>query len=129
MFTMNKTKRTSAKMKYNHGSGGSAPVTRGLIQTNRQAVFLPDADIVWNGHNHQGYIVPIARERLSDRGKVRKDLCWFLRTPGYKDEYGDGAEGYAVERSNAGPMTNGAIWLRFFVESDQIRLKPIPEIE
>ena len=129
MFTYNTTKRASFRMKYNHGAGGSAPVTRGTIQTNRQAVYLPDADIVWNGHNHQSYIVPIARERLSARGIVKRDLCWFVRTPGYNDGYGDGAEGYAVERSGSGPMTNGSIWIKFFMDGDRIRCKPIPEIE
>lgn len=129
MFKYNTTKRSSVRMKYNHGSGGAAPVTRGAIQTNRQAVFLPDADVVWNGHNHQGYIIPIARERLSDRGFVKRDLCWFLRTPGYNDGYGDGAEGYAVERSGSGPMPTGSIWLKFDLDGNRIRCRPIPEIE
>lgn len=129
MFRYNTTKRASKAMKYNHGGGGSAPVTRGVIKTNRQAVYLPDADIVWNGHNHQAYTVPIARERLTQAGRVKRDLCWFIRTPGYKDEYADGAEGYAVERSDAGPMTNGSIWLRFYLDAHTIRVKPIPEIE
>ena len=33
-----------------HGTGGGGPVTRGTIQTNRIAVFTPDADIVLTGH-------------------------------------------------------------------------------
>ena len=128
LFVFNKTKRASYRLKYHHGNGGSAPVTRGVIHTNRQAVFLPDADIVVNGHNHQGYILPIARERLSDRGVVRKDLCWFVRIPGYQDAYADGAEGYAVEK-NKGPTPNGSIWLHFYLEGNRIRMKPIPEFD
>jgi len=42
--------RSSVKMKYFHGAGGDSPVTRGVIQTNRQAVYLNGADIVVNGH-------------------------------------------------------------------------------
>ena len=42
--------RESIKLKYFHGAGAEAPVTRGVIQTNRQAVYLPDADVVVNGH-------------------------------------------------------------------------------
>ena len=128
LFTFNKTKRASYRLKYNHGNGGAAPVTRGVIQTNRQAVFLPDADIVVNGHNHQGYILPIARERLNASGKVSKDLCWFIRLPGYQDAYNDGAEGYVVEK-NSGPTPNGSVWLRFYLENDKIKCKPIPEFD
>ena len=115
-------------MKYNHGAGGSAPVTRGVIKTNRQAVFLPDADIVVYGHNHQAYSLPIARERLTSSGKVKTDMCWFLRVPGYKDEWKDGAEGYAVEK-NTGPTTNGAMWLRFYLDGNNVKVQPIPELE
>jgi len=128
MFTANKTNRSSMRVKYHHGSGGPAPVTRGAIQTNRQAVFLPDADVVWNGHNHQGYIMPIARERLTTNGKVKRDLCWFIRTPGYQDAYDDGYEGYVVEK-NAGTTPNGAVWLRLYYENDLVKVKPIPEME
>lgn len=38
------------KLHYHHGHGGGGPVTRGVIQTNRMAVYLADADIVWTGH-------------------------------------------------------------------------------
>jgi predicted phosphodiesterase len=128
MFVVNKTKRCSTQVKYHHGNGGSAPVTRGVIQTNRQAVFLPDADVVVNGHNHQSYIMPIARERLSRTGKVLKDLCWFVRIPGYQNAYGDGGSGYAVEK-NTGPTPHGSIWLRFFVEGDKVKVQPQPEMQ
>ena len=127
LFTFNGTKRQSYRLKYHHGSGGSAPVTRGVIQTNRQAVFLPDADIVWNGHNHQGYVMPVPRERLSRNGTVESDNCWFIRTPGYKDEWSRG-EGWAVER-NGGPTPLGSVWLRFYLYSDRIKMQVIPEIE
>ena len=35
--------RIQKNLKYFHGSGGGGPVTRGVIQTNRMAVYLPDA--------------------------------------------------------------------------------------
>jgi len=127
-FRANKTRQNSINLKYNHGSGGAAPVTRGVIQTNRQAVFLPDADVVWNGHNHQGYIMPLARERLTTTSKIIKDLCWFVRTPGYQDSYADGHEGYIVEK-NSGPTPNGAIWLRFYLDGKFVRCQPLLEIE
>ena len=56
-----------------HGYGGGGPVTRGVIQTNRQAVYQPDADIVWSGHTHDSWQVPISRVRLRTNGDVMLD--------------------------------------------------------
>jgi hypothetical protein len=127
MFTINKTKRRSVRLKYFHGAGKSvAPVTKGVIQTARQAVFLPNADLVINGHNHQGYILPLATERLSSTGKVERGIQWHGRIPGYKDDYGDGGDGFAVERGYP-PNPLGALWLRFLCTKDNIEYKLVPE--
>ncbi len=127
MFRMNKTRQQSVRIRYHHGSGGYAPVTRGTIQTNRQQVFLPDADVIWNGHNHQSYILPIKRERLSDKGKLYYDNCWHVRTPGYKNDWQKG-HGYAVEK-NQGPTPLGCAWLEFGVEKARIVMKAYQDIE
>lgn len=101
----------SIALRFSHSGGGAnAPVTRGVIETNRQAVYLPDADVVWNGHNHHGWIVPIARERLSNKGNVYQDLAWFVRTPGYESGYLLDDDGYAVQRA-LGPHPVGCIKL------------------
>lgn len=122
MFTIQKTVRSSLKMKYFHGSGGDAPVTRGVIQTARQAVYLPDASVVWNGHNHNEYCLPIQRERISESGKLFSDTQWHVRTPGYKNDYGDGSGGWAVE-SGMPPKPLGCVWLEFSVESKDAKIK------
>lgn len=36
---------------YHHGAGGSAPVTKGMIDFNRRDTFI-DADVLWLGHKH-----------------------------------------------------------------------------
>jgi len=129
MFNVNGTRRSSFKMKYFHGTGGGAPVTRGVIQTARQAVYLPDADIVANGHNHQAYIVPIKRERLKTSGKITQDIQWHVRIPGYKDDWNDGAEGWGVERGG-GPTPQGSMWLRFYHNrANGVSMQLIPEME
>jgi hypothetical protein len=115
LFNVRTTFRTSKRLKYYHGAGGGGPVTRGTIQTNRQAVYLPDADVVWNGHTHDAYVLPIQRERLNDAGRIQQDCVWYVRTPGYKDEYDDGATGWHVERG-APPKPIGACWMRFYLE-------------
>lgn len=103
------------KLWYFHGSGGGGPVTRGVIQTNRQAVFVSDADIVWNGHTHDSWHVPIPRVRLSSHDEIIQTRQVHVRTPGYKDEYGTGMDGWHVERGGA-PKPLGAAWLRIFRE-------------
>ena len=127
LFTMDKTKRASLNLKYFHGAGGSAPVTRGVIATNRQAVYLPDADIVWNGHNHEGYVTMIQRERISNAGKLFQDVQWHVRTPGYMNGYRDGSSGWAVE-SGMAPTPLGCVWLRLFREGDRIRVNAIQDV-
>lgn len=129
VFEINHSKRTRMiALKYFHGAGGRAPVTKGVIQTNRQAVFLPDANIVINGHNHQNYILVLGRERLGRTGKVYQDLQWHGRIPGYKDAYGDGGDGWEVEKGME-PTPLGALWLHFSMHDHDIKYKLITEIE
>ena len=128
MFTINHTVRVQLRLKYFHGSAKNpdAQVTRGVIQTNRQAVYLANADVVLNGHSHDAYIVPIQREHLNDAGAVEQRVCWFLRTPGYKDEYSDGFGGFHVEGGKP-PKPIGAIWMHLRAEASKKRIVVVPE--
>jgi hypothetical protein len=56
--------RKSLNLKYFHGHGGGGPVTKGVIQSQRQAVMFPDADIVASGHVHEDYIIYHGQERV-----------------------------------------------------------------
>ena len=127
LFTINKTKRAGKNLKYFHGSGGGGPVTRGVIQTNRQAVYLPDADIVHNGHTHDAWVLPIARERLTDGGKITSDLCWYVRTPTYADDYGDGSGGWHVERWGP-PKPKGCAWVKLSYSGEKINILPWSDV-
>lgn len=130
--------RTSVKMKYFHGAGGDSPVTRGVIHTNRQAVYLNGADIVVNGHNHNAYYVPIVQESISDSGKVIFTTQHHIRTPGYKNEYNDGTQGWAVEKGMM-PKPLGGSYVNLRVDQNgkvkkvncQISVQPVihnPEV-
>lgn len=116
MFKISGTQSISKNLKYFHGAGGGGPVTRGVIQSNRQAVYLPDADVVVNGHTHDAWYVPIQRERISEQGVVSQDIQHHIRTTSYKDEYKQGAGGWHVETWKP-PKPIGAAWLRFSYES------------
>lgn len=105
----------SVVMYMHHGYGGGGPVTRGTIQTSRMAVYLPDADIIWTGHTHDEWIMPIQRARLSPHGKPYLDRVMHVRSPGYKDEFSE-QNGWAVEKGMP-PKPKGALWLRFYMEN------------
>ncbi len=100
---------------YHHGYGGGGPVTRGVIQTNRMSVYLPDPDIVVSGHTHDSWVVPVARSRLARSGKTYIDRQTHIRIPGYKDEF-TGGDGWHNHRGGP-PKPNGAYWLRIFSNS------------
>lgn len=115
------TRRKPFKLFYHHGYGGGGAVTRGVITTNRQAVFLADADLVWTGHVHDAYDVRIARVRLNaDCNAVEHTEQTHLRTPGYKQEYADGYGGWHIERGGP-PKPLGSKWLRFRHQHNQRR--------
>lgn len=123
------TPRQSIKCKYFHGSGGEAPVTRGVIHTNRQAVYLPDANVVFNGHNHHEYYIPISRERISNKGELYMDVQHHLRIAGYKQSYGDGSSGWEITRGGV-PKPIGCVWMRMYYDesSSMVRLQFIPDV-
>jgi hypothetical protein len=105
----------SVVMYMHHGYGGGGPVTRGTIQTARMAVYLPDADLIWTGHTHDEWIMPIQRARLSVHGRPYLDRVLHVRSPGYKDEFSE-QNGWAVEKGMP-PKPKGALWLRFWMEN------------
>lgn len=119
LFTIQKTQREGKLLKYFHGAGGGGAVTRGVIQTNRQAVYLPDADIVVNGHTHDDWHVEIARERISESGVIYQDIQHHIRTSTYKDEYRDGGDGWHVETGKP-PKPIGARWVRFYYKNNRV---------
>ena len=113
------------RLKFFHGSGGGGPVTRGVIQTNRMAVYLPDADIVVSGHTHDAWVVPVCRERIKNDGTVTIDEQVHIKTATYKDEYGQGTEGWHIERGGP-PKPLGGYWLRFYARAkDDFRFEVI----
>jgi len=115
-----KTKKTQhIRLWYIHGYGGGGPVTRGVIQSNRKAVYLPDAQIVLSGHTHDEWIVPISRTRIDSNHNHYDDEQIHVQVPTYKDEYSDGFGGWHIETGKP-PKPTGALWLSFYNDADQI---------
>lgn len=109
-FVIQKTVQFTVRLKYHHGSGGAAPVTHGVISSNRRAVMYPNADIVVSGHIHKAWTLPLAQETINRYGIIRERVQHHISLPGYKNDYGDGATGWGVERGFA-PNITGACWL------------------
>lgn len=107
------TRRKSFDLFYHHGYGGGGPVTRGVIQANRMGVYLDGAEIVWSGHTHDAWAMPVQKVRLNGACVVEQFEQLHVRTPGYKDEYEDGARGWHIERG-APPKPLGGAWLRVY---------------
>lgn len=115
-FQVGKTERYATTMRLYHGSGGDAPVNKGLIEVNRQLVMLDGVDILVNGHNHQAYHVSQSVERLDLHHRVRHKIIDAVRTATYKDEWRASQGGFAVEK-NLGPRPLGCCWVRFYSQS------------
>lgn len=115
-FRIQKTVQRMVALAYYHGSGGGAVVTRGVISTNRMAVYLPDADIVMTGHTHDQFVVPIARVRISEHGTLGNDFQYHVKTGTYKDERQDGYNGWAIQKQDGAPKIKGACWVRFYLQ-------------
>lgn len=113
---------------FHHGKSSHAEVTRGTIQTNRQAVYQHDVDLVHNGHLHEAWTLPIARSRLAQNGVPYNDLLWFIMTPGYKISGMETKEkfGYGIERHPA-PQPRGCVRMDYtFNKNDGVTPTPIP---
>jgi hypothetical protein len=103
--------RESVRLWYHHGYGGGGPVTRGVIQTNRRAVYV-EADVVVTGHTHDAFDLPIQRIALNQANRIVHKRQLHISTPGYKEEYNDGAEGFHNELGRP-PKPIGGHWLTF----------------
>lgn len=116
-FTCKGHRMGSKLLKWHHGSGGGGPVTGGMIQGQRMAVFVADADFVVQGHYHESWHRVFMKEAVvQDRVIYRPQ--YHLCIPGYKNEYV--GSGWSVERGHP-PKPRGAIWLRFSCKSSVLQ--------
>jgi hypothetical protein len=121
MFGTCDRRRQSFKLYYTHGGGGSAPVTKGVIRTNRRASYI-DADIIVGGHIHESWSMELCRIALSGMGveyvKPQQHIC----IPTYKEEFTGLGNGYHHENERP-PKPLGAHWLRFFWDRSDETIK------
>ena len=112
-------RQQSFNLNYTHGYGGGGPVTKGVIQANRKAVYLPDAHFCVSGHIHEQWLMTQSRERITDRGRLYLDEQVHVCLPTYKEEYMMGQD-FHRERGRP-PKPLGAYWVRFYAENNNIK--------
>ena len=117
LFAMISEGNHESAIRRNHGGG---PVTKGVIQANRKAVYLPDADFCVSGHIHEQWLMTQPRERISSKtGRTYIDEQVHICLPTYKEEYLMGQD-FHRERGRP-PKPLGAYWVRFYAERDDIK--------
>ena len=121
----NGSQRRSFNMYYTHGSGGGAPVTKGVIKNNRRQHTV-DADFYVSGHIHTGTLQPRPKVMLNIACNVVYKEPEHIILGAYKNEFLTG--GWA-DTKEFDPAVLGGMWLRFYsdngkqVKYDLIRAK------
>lgn len=103
-----------------HGYAGGGPVTKDLIQFNRQLAYVRGADYMMSGHTHDGWHTVSETVTLSKSGKVKRGRIHGIKCPSYKEEYGSGHEGWHTETGKP-PKPVGAWKLRFYWEAKELK--------
>lgn len=113
------------KLRYHHGSGGGGPVTRGTIQAQRMMASIHGADCIWQAHVHESWQMTNVVQSLSANHRPILKEVLHVRTPTYKEEYGDGTKGWHVERG-APPKPLGCYVLDLELRSKKVRARALP---
>lgn len=127
MFDFSNKETHGKKLRFMHsGPGKNAVVTKGVIDVARISSWLTDADVVYLGHDHNQWIVPLEREGITNKGRIIRKPVTFVKAPGYNDGWGKGDKGWAVEQGH-GPKPMGSVWLRFYWDnpSKEVRIEAI----
>lgn len=112
-FNNNGGSKRGIKAYYTHGAGGGGPVTKGVIGTNRKAVYVRDADLVIQGHIHEEWVIPITQVGIDWVGNEKIYTQNHVTIPGYKSEFLNCGGGFHHEKGGV-PKPTGAFWIRFY---------------
>lgn len=103
---------------YTHGTGGNAPVTRGVIQSARRSDMVR-ADFYVAGHIHTGYEIPRPTVILDGSGCERIIEPEHLQLGCYKQSWGGQWES---QKGFTAAVIGGRV-LEFYHQADQIKFK------
>lgn len=104
---------------YTHGTGGSSPVTRGVIQTNRRQVNV-HADIFISGHIHTTWAMPIPQRFLNQKGNEELREVLHIQLGTAKESHKD-RNSWEAHKGFSAPSLGGYI-LKFYFDGDTFRV-------
>mgnify|MGYP003630338430 FL=1 len=102
---------------YSHHGYGSGGAFSQQITAFQKYFMQCDADVYIAGHIHKKGTFPIVRSMLNQSMKIKNQKIDMIRCGTYKDEFIDGAEGWAVEKG-MGPRPMGGYWMEISVNRD-----------
>jgi len=92
----------TTKIKYFHGSGGGGIVTKGAINLTRALELYEGFEVFSMGHIHENSCRNDVRDTVEQSPKtgyyLKQKHLHLMLTGTYKEEYGDGSQGWHVER-------------------------------
>jgi len=115
--------RNSFTIHYNHGTSGSAPVTKGMLESFRSLVTVRDADLLIYGHLHTNYIHYDTVEGLTNSGNLVYNKIASVRLPSYQ-----GLTPFQERVSNSLPL-NGCVQVRIEYENGVVDYNLIEHFE
>lgn len=119
-------------IQYHHGSGGAAPVTKGIIGFNRAQTWVEGADVIWRGHKHNRQAHPTLAMRLSPQGRPMERTVWNIMTGSYINTYKEQTSEDAMQGGRKAsyaadwdvmPQAPGGIILETTMEAETRELK------
>lgn len=115
LFKTNFANRSPGPIKcyYTHGSGGNAPVTRGVINTNRRQVNI-QADLFISGHIHTQWAVPVPQRSITPYGTEKISDVLHLQLGCFKEAH----KGAWEAMKGFGAANIGGYWVKFFWNKD-----------
>ena len=121
------TVRMSRRLWFTHGSGGGGPMTSDMSAAARRKMYISGADIMASGHTHDHWTKHDTGLVLSSSGEVVRQSIWTVKCGTYKDDYGVGTGGWAVEKGHP-PKPLGQWWIRFHVVGGQVTFEVLPAL-
>jgi hypothetical protein len=118
VIRITKTAKLSLPIFYHHGYGGGGPVTKGVIQSNRRATYIPDAQVVIGGHVHEEWSLTMCRDRINTAtGRTYLDEQVHICSPTYKQEY-DPVNSSWHSLNGRPPKPMGGTWLELSINKE-----------